>query len=57
MRTIEEVNRDIKKCKECIHTSINNEQYFKYTALLYELQDEKELIWNTLFEGHRNQII
>lgn len=41
MRTLSEVNRDISECE----------------ALLYDLIDEKELIWETLFDGYKNMVI
>lgn len=40
MRTLEEINRDIKETKN--------------KKLLRKLKNEKEEVWNTLFEGHRN---
>lgn len=40
MRTLEEINRDIKETKD--------------KELLKKLKNEKEEVWNTLFEGHKN---
>lgn len=57
MRTLSEVNRDINDCKALMNSANNPKRYFHYKALLSVLEDEKETIWNTLFEGHRNQVI
>ena len=57
MRTLSEVNRDIEKCKALINSAKDRKSYLHYKALLYELKDEKETIWNTLFEGHSNMVI
>lgn len=57
MRTFSEVNRDIRNCKIKQETAKNNKEYLKYSALLYDLEEEKEEIWNTLFNGHKNIVI
>ena len=57
MRTLSEVNRDINDCEALINSAKDRKSYLHYKALLYELKDEKETIWNTLFEGHRNVVI
>ena len=41
MRTFDEVNRDLRIYK-------NDKEKIK------ELEEEKQLIWDTLYEGHRN---
>ena len=57
MRTLSEVNRDINNCKALINSAKDRKSYLYYKALLYELKDEKETIWNTLFKGHKNKVI
>ena len=54
MRTLSEINRDINKILSEINLAKTNKEYLHYKALLYELKDEKERVWNNLFEGHRN---
>lgn len=54
MRTLSEVNRNIQKIKTDLNCAKTNKEYLFYKALLLELKDEKEIIWNSLFEGHRN---
>lgn len=54
MRTLSEINRDINKILSEIKLAKTNKEYLHYKALLHELKDEKEKVWNTLFEGHRN---
>lgn len=41
MRTFDEINSDLRKFK-------NDKEKVR------ELKEEKEEVWNTLFEGHRN---
>ena len=57
MRTLSEVNRDIQDCKALINSAKDRKSYLHYQALLYELKNEKETIWNNLFEKHRNKVI
>ena len=57
MRTLSEVNRDINDCKALMNSANSSKRYFHYKALLYKLENEKETIWNTYFEGHRNMVI
>lgn len=57
MRTLSEVNKDIEECKKAIDISRSKKDILHYKAVLYELKDEKEEIWNALFNGHRNRSI
>lgn len=58
MRTFSEVNRDLQKVNkelekfktECLPV----ERYNYLRAKRRELNEEKENIWNTLYEGYRN---
>ena len=54
MRTLSEINRDIQEVKKDLNCAKTNKEYLFYKALLLELKDEKEIIWNSLFKGHRN---
>lgn len=54
MRTFSEINKDINNIKGKLNTAKTNKEYLSYKAMLYELKDEKEKVWNNLFEGHRN---
>ena len=56
MRTLSEINRDIQQC-EAIISKHSNKDCLHYKALLYDLKEEKEEIWNTLFNGYKNQVI
>lgn len=57
MRTLSEVNRDISKCEALLNVANTTEEALHLKALLYDLKDEKELIWETLFDGHKNMVI
>ena len=57
MRTLSEVNRDIENCQTLINSAKDRKSYLHYKAILYNLKDEKELIWNSLFDGHKNMMI
>lgn len=57
MRTLSEVNRDIEDCKALLNVAKTTKEALHFKALLYELKDEKALIWDTLFDGHRNMVI
>lgn len=57
MRTLSEVNRDIEDCKALLNVAKTTKEALHLKALLYELKDEKALIWDTLFDGHRNMVI
>ena len=50
MRTFSEINRDLQKCESKIANSKTNKEYLKYIAMRRDLIDEKELLWNTLYE-------
>ena len=54
MRTFSEINHDIKKCKEKIENTSSEKEYFKCLALLDALEYEKDKVWDTLFNKHRN---
>lgn len=54
MRTFSEINKDINNIKDKLNNAKTNKEYLSYKAMLYELKDEKEKIWNNLFESHRN---
>ncbi len=57
MRTLSEINRDIQECEASINVAKTTKEALHYKALLYELKEEKELVWSNLFEGHRNMVI
>lgn len=54
MRTLCEVNRDIEECEASLNATRNTKEALHLKAILYELKSEKELIWDTLFNKHRN---
>lgn len=54
MRTLSEINRDINVVLSEINLAKTNKEYLHYKALLIELKDEKEKVWNALFNKHRN---
>lgn len=55
MRTFSEINRDIQDCKHKLNTYKNAEEKVYYNSLLLKLYNEKDKVWNTYFEGHRNR--
>lgn len=57
MRTLSEINRDIQQCKTSINVAKTTKEALHYKALLYKLKNEKELVWNTYFERHKNMVI
>ena len=57
MRTLSEVNRDISECEALLNIAKTTEEALHLKALLYDLIDEKELIWETLFDEHKNMVI
>lgn len=57
MRTLSEVNRDISECEALLNVAKTTEEALHLKALLYDLIDEKELIWETLFDGYKNMVI
>ena len=57
MRTLSEINRDIQQCEASINVAKTTKEALHYKALLYELKNEKELVWNTYFEKHKNMVI
>lgn len=57
MRTLSEVNRDISECEALLNVAKTTEEALHLKALLYDLIDEKELIWETLFNGYKNMVI
>lgn len=57
MRTFSEINRDIQDCKHKLNTYTKAEEKVYYNSLLLKLYNEKDEVWNTYFEGHRNQVI
>lgn len=57
MRTLSEVNRDISKCEALLNVAKTTEEALHFKALLYDLKEEKQIIWDNLFDGHRNMVI
>lgn len=57
MRTLSEVNRDISKCEALLNVANTTEEALHFKALLYDLKEEKQIIWDNLFDGHRNMVI
>lgn len=57
MRTLSEINRDIQECEKKLNTIKNEKEFLSYKAILSDLKDEKQLVWDTLFEGHKNVVI
>lgn len=57
MRTLSEVNRDISKCEALLNVAKTTEETLHFKALLYDLKEEKQIIWDNLFDGHRNMVI
>lgn len=57
MRTFSEVNRDIQQCKEMMELAVDRKTYLYWNALLCGYKEERELIWDTLYKGHRNRVI
>ncbi len=57
MRTFSEINRDIQHCEACLSVCKSNDEYKKYKNILRNLKEEKEIVWQNLFEGHRNMVI
>ena len=57
MRTLSEVNRDIAKCEALLNVAKTTEEALHFKALLYDLKEEKQIIWDNLFDGHRNMVI
>ena len=57
MRTLSEINRDIQQCEASINVAKTTKEALHYKALLYEPKNEKELVWNTYFEKHKNMVI
>ena len=55
MRTFSEINRDIQDCKHKLNNHKNAEEKVYYNSLLLKLYNEKDEVWNTYFEGHRNR--
>ena len=55
MRTFSEINRDIQDCKHKLNTYTKAEEKVYYNSLLLKLYNEKDEVWNTYFEGHRNR--
>ena len=55
MRTFCEINRDIQQCEASINVAKTTKEALHYKALLHKLRDEKELVWDTLFERHKNR--
>lgn len=56
MRTLEEINRDLQTVTNKLDKgeNISDDEFNKLIHHFKKLTEEKKIVWETLYEGHRN---